>query len=488
MTLGAVSLGRASAVSRRVVLLVAGALFIETLDGVVLVTALPRIATSFGTKPTTLTLAVTAYMIALAACVPASRWAADRLGAARVFSGAIFAFVLASLLSGLSTDAGVFLFARIAQGASAAFMSPVGQAVVLRKASPEELMDLVAATTWPGLIAPVVGPVLGGLLAAYASWRWIFFLNVPIGLAAAALALIWIPEHERPSRQPFDVLGFVLTAISLGCLVWGLDRLGRSEAVLAWARPAAISLVSGAAAVAHALRTKAPLLDLHPLSILSFRMGVATSGLLVRAAINAGPYLLPLMLQMSFGWDPFRAGVLMCVYMVGNLGMKAVTTPILSRFGFRPVLAWAMGGVALSLVLCGLLRAGTPPVLMWSVLVFSGATRSMTFTAWNTLSFSDVPAEHRGGAAAVSATLQQVAAAFGVAVAAAALEIGARARIGGRAAPEDFRTAFMVAAILAVIAVIWLCELPAVAGEHVRGRRRKDRSPDRGDVKWEEKS
>jgi MFS family permease len=236
---------RASAIS----LLVAGAFFMENLDGTIIVTALPQMAKSFGVHPVDLSIGVSAYILALAVLIPASGWVADRFGARPVFAAAIVVFTLASVLCGLSPNVPVFTIARILQGLGGAMMVPVGRLVVLRSAKKEEIIGAIATITWPGLAAPVLGPPLGGLITTYLSWHWIFFLNVPLGIAALYFALKLVPAGATDDK-PFDWSGFVLTGLSCFCFMLGMQLLTEDNPSWLWSGTlVVVALVTGWMAV-----------------------------------------------------------------------------------------------------------------------------------------------------------------------------------------------------------------------------------------------
>ena len=458
--------------SRTIALTVAAAFFMETLDASIITTALPAIAAGFDTTALGVSVSVTAYLVAMAVFVPAAGWCGERYGARRVFASAVAIFTLASLLCGLAPSLWALVAARILQGAAAAFMSPVGRFVVLRETPRERIIEAIATITWPGLIAPVIGPALGGMIVTYVSWRWIFLLNVPLGVAGVWLVLRHIPDRAPTTRTRFDAVGFVLTALALAALVEGLARLGGldSSSILPLAL-VGCGLLTGAASVWHALHTEAPMLDLRAVAVPTFALASVTAGFISRVAINASPFLLPLMFQIGFGFSPQHAGVMVLVYMAGNLAMKSATTPILRHFGFRRVLTVNGALCAITLFACGLLQQSYPEWLIYLLLFIAGMTRSMNFTSITTLAFADVSAEQRAGASALATMLQQVAMSMGVAFAAFALSISQTLRGVPTLELADFRYAWFAIGTLMALAAAGSLRLDRNAGAAIYNRR-----------------
>ena len=459
--------------SRNIALVVAAAMFAQLLDGVIIVTALPQMARDFQAGTLEMSIGVTIYMLAVAICIPASAWLSDTFGARRVFLVAIAAFTVASVACALAQNLPQFVVARALQGVGGAVLFPVGRILVLRSARKSEIVAAIGLTVWPALFAPVLGPVLGGFFTEFASWRWNFWINIPLGIITCMLVLLIIPADREVQRRPFDGVGFVLTAITLASLLYGFDALVQ-QSLPVWAGVAllGVAAIAGTAAVIWLLRGEHPLIDLRTLRIPTFAATDARAGVLIRIGINAAPFLLPLMFQVGFGLDAFRAGGLVVAYFIGNLLMKTITTPTLRLFGFRSVLVVNGLLAGLSTAACGLLGPETAYPAVIAVLVIAGATRSMQFTALATLAFADVDADRRSSASTISAMSQQLSMVFGVAVAAGCLTLVQVWHGTPMLGLAEFQAALIAMGALVGAASLYFLVLTRTAGAELSGHRR----------------
>jgi EmrB/QacA subfamily drug resistance transporter len=446
---------------------VAGAFFMEILDGTIIAPAAPHIAADLGVGAVDINLAITAYVLTLAVLIPISGWLADRYGARRVFGAALVVFTVASAACALAPSLPVLTAARVLQGAGGAMMVPVGRLVVLRSTPKADLVRAVAYLTWPALLAPVIAPVLGGALAEYASWRWIFLINVPLGLVALLLARRLVPDVRTPDAGRLDRRGFVLTALGVGALVVGMESLGAGEP--RWLLVAAGlvgALVLLVAAVRHLLRAPRPLVDLRTLRVATFRV-TAASGSLFRAVITAVPFLLPLFFQLGFGWTAAQAGAAVIALFLGNVGIKPLTTPLMRRLGIRTVLLGAVAASAVCLVAIAFLQVTTPLPVLLAVLLLSGVFRSIGFTAYNSVAYADVEPARMTHANTLLSTLQELGAGLGVAVGALLVRLGATVTSD---ADGPFRVAFVLLAVLLAVPALEAVRLARTAGDAVTGR------------------
>ncbi|MDB5524981.1 MAG: drug resistance transporter, EmrB/QacA subfamily [Rhizobium sp.] len=459
--------------SRLVALVVAVSFFMQLLDSTIVVTSLPQMAASFGIKPIAMSIGLTVYMLTMAAFIPISGWLGDRYGARNVFLVSIAMFTVASLFCGLSGTLTQFIVARAFQGLGSALMNPIGRVIVLRNAPKSELVNAVALITWPALIAPVIGPVLGSFITTYFSWHWNFLINIPIGLVGLVLVWQFVPDQKAENAGRLDVPGFILSAAGMTLVLAALEAFTQGTVATPWI----ILLLAGGVvfsilAVRHFRKASSPLLDLSSFRIQTFAMSTLSAGTAGRLAFNATPFLIPLLFQVGFGLPAIETGVYMLVYFAGNLAMKTITTPTLRRFGFRTVLV--VNGVIASgsIVACAAISPGTSVLFIYALLFVAGMSRSMQFTALNTIGFADITPAQQSSASTLSSMLQQLAMLLGIAVAAAALNVSQLARHGSSLALVDFRWAFIAIGVIGILSSLRFLKLPDDAGAEVSGHRR----------------
>lgn len=454
-----------------VAIIVASALFMQNLDASVVATALPAMARDLGADPVHLSVAITSYLVALCVFIPVSGWVADRFGARRVFMLAIATFTLASVFVGLSQGIPSLVAARVLQGLGGAMMVPVGRLLLLRRVRKEELLSTMTWLTMPGLLGPVFGPPVGGLLTDAVSWRAVFWINIPVGLLGLLLVWRFIPEVERQDPGPLDARGLALWGGAIALLMAGLETVGRPVAPAWFALGAlAAGVVVAVLAVRHSRRAARPAVDLSLLRLPSFAVSMG-GGTLFRVGASALPFLLPLKFQLVFGLSASASGLITFATALGAFAVKPLIRPVVRRFGFRSVLAANVWLGALGVAVCALFTPAWPVAAIFLVLAVGGTTRSMQFTSLNTLAYADVPQEKLAPATAMSGTVQQLGQALGVVFASLTLE-GAVLATGAAAARQaQFGIAFVVASLLMLGSLASVLRLPPDAGAGVSGHR-----------------
>ena len=443
----------------------------QNLDASVVATALPAMARDLGVDPVHLSVAITSYLVALCVFIPVSGWVADRFGARRVFMLAIAVFTIASALVGLAQGLGSLVAARILQGVGGAMMVPVGRLLLLRRVSKEELVVAMTWLTMPGLLGPVFGPPVGGLLTDAFSWRAVFWLNIPVGILGLVLVWRFIPEVEAQDPGPLDAKGLALWGTALACLMAGLETIGRDIAP-PWFAPAmlVIGAVAGGLAVRHSLRARRPAVDLALFKLRSFGASMG-GGSLFRIGASTLPFLLPLKLQIVFGMSASASGLVTFATALGAFAMKPLVGPLLRRFGFRRVLVANGVLAAFGVAVCALFTPAWPVAAIFAVLAIGGLTRALQFTSLATLSFADVPQEKLAPASAMTGTLQQLGQALGVVLGSLSLEAAMLATGASGPGAAEFAIAFAVAGVVVLASIPSAIRLPADVGARVSGHR-----------------
>ena len=462
---------------RIVPLIIAVALFMENMDSTVIATSLPAIAADIGTNPLALKLAVTSYLLSLAVFIPASGWTADRFGARTVFRTAIGIFVIGSIACALSSSLTDFVFARVLQGMGGAMMTPVGRMVLVRSISRRELVSAMAWVTTPALIGPVIGPPVGGFITTFATWHWIFLINVPIGILGIVLATKYIEDVRAEHHERFDIVGMIYAGLGIAGLAFGLSVLGLN--FLPWS--VVVSLIIGgsvfiAAYLVHAKHTAIPALDLTLFKLPTFRASVL-GGFIFRIGIGALPFLLPLMLQVGFGKSPFESGLITFASAAGAMGMKMAAATMLKRFGFRAILMFNAVISSCFLAACYFFSSTTPATIMFGVLLIGGFFRSLQFTSINTIAYAEIEQARVSRATALVSVGQQLSISAGVAIGALAVDLTAQFRGHADLHAEDFQTAFLIVAAISALSVFIFSRLSPEAGAELSGRAPRDPKP-----------
>jgi len=447
-------------------------MFMAQLDSSVVLVALPDMARAFSVRPIDLSIGITIYILAQAVLLPSSSWIADRFGARSVFAFALAAFTASSMLCGLSRSLPEFIAARVLQGAAAALMTPVARLLLLQSTEKEDLIGVITISTVPMLVAPTLGPPVGGFIITYLSWPWIFFLNVPVGVAGIALALRFITQAHTRVRRPFDWSGFVLLGSAAAAALFGLDQLSSSAA--SWRLGVLLIAVGsglGVLAVRHLHRHPHPVLSLAAARIRTYHVTTLGAGGLVRLPVRALPFILPLLFQVALGYSAVYSGFLLLAMNGGDLLLKTVTTRTLRRFGFRAVLIGSTALMMLAVATCAALSGWASYWIIFAVLAASGMARSLLFSGMSTLAFADVPHEELGSASVLWNLVLQVTSALGVSLAAILLNVVALA-LGeprGHVSLHSCQIALLVMALIGAGAVPSFLRLPHDAGAAVSG-------------------
>jgi EmrB/QacA subfamily drug resistance transporter len=394
---------------------VATALFMEQLDATIVNTAVPSIAASLQVTPLSLKSVVTTYIISLAVGIPVSGWMADRFGTRRVFGIAIAVFTTASVLCGLSQNAPMMVAARMLQGLGGAMMMPVGRLAIIRTFPKNELLAAMNFVIIPALIGPLLGPTVGGLMVHWVSWRAIFFVNVPVGIAALFLVYRYMPDYKGDNPRPLDVIGLILFSTGTAILSWLLEVFGEhtidtTTTILMFVL--SVSLLG--AYIWHARDFEFPLLRLALFKVRTFRIAVV-GGFITRLGVGGLPFLLPLLYQLGLGFPAWKSGLLMMPAAAAAMCMKLVAPKVLARFGYRQVLVVNTIFIGLTIGLFSLVSAGTPLIAIVGIGLLQGFCNSMQFSSMNTLAYADIDQKDSSQASTLSSSFQQLSMSFGLA-------------------------------------------------------------------------
>lgn len=461
--------------TRLIPVVVACPLFLQNLDTSVMATALPGIARALDVEPLRLNLAITAYLLSLAVFLPVSGWCAERFGARRVFCWAIALFSLGSALCGMAQSLHQLVLFRVLQGMGGALMVPVGRLILLRSVPPALMVAAMVWFTVPPTIGRMLGPLFGGAIVSFTSWRWIFLVNVPFGLLAIALALHFLAPpravEPRPAPPPFDGVGFALLALGLTLVLGALETAGKDlvPGWLEWGMAAAGVLALGGY-IWRSRRMAEPLIDLSVLRHPTYRASIV-GGMPLRIAIGASPFLLPLMMQLGFGLSPLASGMLTVASAVGSLATRVVVTRTISWLGFKPLLLGTTVMTSLAYASYSLFTPATPHPLIFATLMLGGLVNSMGMVALQTLGYSEIPKPRMSHATTLASMAQQLSLSLGVLLGAALLALAARWRGGDPAhlVAGDFAPAYWCIGCITMLSLLWFVRLDRNAGAEMRG-------------------
>ena len=448
---------------------VATALFMEQLDSTIVNTGIPAMAASLGVTPLSLKAVVTSYILSLAVSIPISGWLAERFGSRRVFMSAVALFTVSSVLCGLAVNATMLVAARVPQGIAAAMMMPVGRMAIVRTFPKGELLQAMNFVIIPALLGPLLGPTVGGLIVHWLSWRDIFFVNIPVGLAALWFAKNYMPDYRSEIRRPLDVRGLLLFASGAGLLSWLLEVFGETN--LSHGRLAMLGAVSLALLAAygwHSRRVPFPLLRLSLLSTRTFRVSVL-GGFVTRLGVGGMPFLLPLLYQLGLGLPAWQSGLLMMPAAAAAMTMKALAAPMLKRFGYRQVLVVNTLLVACTIASYSLVGEGTPIYVIVGMGLALGLFNSLQFSSMNSMAYADIDAADTAMASTMASTFQQMSMSFGLAFGSltTAYFLNGLSQSDRVAVTSSLHHAFLTLAVLTVVSSLSFWTLRPQDGESV---------------------
>ncbi len=455
--------------------LVAVGFFMESLDTTILNTAVPAIAQALKVPPLSMKAVLASYTLSLAVFIPISGWMANRFGTRRVFGSAIGIFTLGSFLCGISRNIHWLVVFRILQGCGGAMMLPVGRITMVRSFAKSELISAMSFVAIPGLVGPMLGPVIGGAIIGYFHWSVIFFVNIPIGLAGLFMVYRHLPNFREARNYPLDIIGLVLFGSGIALLSYVLEVFG--ETTLSGREMLGLLGISGALLAAYGLHTRRsehPLLRLELLATRTFRVAVS-GNLFTRLGIGGIPFLLPLLYQVGLGFTPIQSGLLIMPQAFAAMSLKLTMPHILRRFGYRAVLIVNTVALGVMIMLFGTIRDTTP---VWTIVVMAfvyGFLTSMQYTSMNTLAYADIGEHDTSAASTIASTVQQLAVSFGIATAslATALFIPDRLRASAPQLISGIHLALYGLAALTVASTLIFVRLRAGDGDSVSRHKRE---------------
>jgi len=409
-----------SAYERYLPLVTAVAMFMQSLDGTILNTSLPSIASSMNYSPLEMQSVIVSYTLTLALFIPLSGWLSDKFGTKRMFLLAVFLFTLGSLFCAISVDLLTLNLSRILQAVGGSMMVPIARLAILYQYPRNQLLKIMNYITIPGLLGPVIGPSLGGFLSDNFSWHWIFLVNIPVGFAGMFLAWKIMPNYKNTVGK-FDILGLVYFSMALVLITFAMEvsSVGINH----------YSLVLGLIFIAgllftlyyrHFRKAANPIINLNLFKIRTLRIGLIGS-LITRFGISGLPFLLPLMMQVGFGFSASKAGMMLLPSALTTIAVKPWIVPIVKRFGYRRILISNTLFLAVIIFVFSFMEKDTPLMYYILLMIAYGAFTSVQMTAMNTISLADLNDDDASGGNSLLAIMQQLSISFGISIAALVL-------------------------------------------------------------------
>ena len=449
------------------------AFFMQALDATILNTALPAIAQSLNRSPLAMQSAIISYTLTVAMLIPVSGWLADRFGTRRVFMLAVTLFTLGSLACALSSSLTELVIFRVLQGIGGAMMMPVARLALLRAYPRSELLPVLNFVTMPGLVGPILGPVLGGVFVTWASCHWIFLINIPIGVAGLMYARKYMPNCTTP-RRSFDMGGFFLVGLSLVLFSSGMELFGE-KIVATWIALSVIlaGILLFLLYIRHARRHPTPLISLGLFNTRTFSVGIA-GNIASRLGTGCVPFLMPLMLQVGFGYPALIAGCMMAPTAMGSILAKSTVTQVLRWFGYRKTLVGVTVFIGLMIAQFSLQSASLPVWMLILPLFVLGMAMSTQFTSMNTITLADLTDENASSGNSVLAVTQQLSISLGVAVSAAVLRF--YEGFDSANTVEQFHYTFITMGALTVVSALVFMLLKPKDGRNLIKERHKEKA------------
>jgi len=450
-------------------LIVGAAGFLQAFDANSVSVALPSMAKMLHSEPLALGSVITAYLVGAAAFLPLCGWLVERFGARRLFCTAIVMFLLTSLACGLSPDVQTLVLARFAQGCAGAMLLPVGRIIVLAQADKQDMLKAMGLMTTPIMLGPLLGPPLGGLIVTMASWRWLFFVNVPVALVGLALVICFIPEYPVGAQRRLDWRGAGLLSAALAGGTCGVGVIAHEGASFYAILIIAVGMAGALGYYWHARRFPHPIVPGHLFAIPTFSVA-NIGGLFPRLLVSAIPFLLALLFQIDFGLSAAKAGELVMASALGSLPARWLLGGLTAHFSFRQILYANTLLVGLGVSACAALTKTTPDWVIMALLFALGLTRSLQLVGLMALNYADIDNADMPTASTVASVSQQVAMSLGIAIAVPAAELGQAMGRTGSLLPNPMAPAFLMLALLSLVSLFWIGRLHIHAASHLKQR------------------